>query len=63
MGGEDFSIYQKKIPGVFAHVGGAVNGVYSSLHTDKTLVDEEVLKYGIEFLVKYVFEYLREIQK
>lgn len=63
MGGEDFSIYQKTIPGVFAHVGGAVNGVYSNLHTDKTLINEEVLKYGVEFLINYAFQYLSEEDK
>lgn len=63
MGGEDFSIYQKKIPGVFAHIGGAVDGVYRDLHTDKTLINEEVLKYGVEFLIKYAFEYLGETDK
>lgn len=63
MGGEDFSIYQKTIPGVFAHVGGAVDGVYRNLHTDKTLINEEVLKYGVEFLINYAFEYLSEHDK
>jgi len=63
MGGEDFSIYQKNIPGVFAHVGGAVDGVYRNLHTDKTLVNEEVLKYGVEFLINYAFQYLSEDDK
>jgi amidohydrolase len=63
MGGEDFSIYQKKIPGVFVHVGSAVNGIYRNLHTDKTLMNEEVLKYGVEFLINYAFEYLSEADK
>ncbi|AQR94066.1 M20 metallopeptidase family protein [Clostridium saccharoperbutylacetonicum] len=63
MGGEDFSIYQKTIPGVFAHVGGAVDGVYRNLHTDKTLINEEVLRYGVEFLINYAFEYLSEHDK
>ena len=63
MGGEDFSIYQKKIPGVFAHVGSAVDGIYRNLHTDKTLMNEEVLKYGVEFLINYAFEYLSEADK
>lgn len=63
MGGEDFSIYQKTIPGVFAHVGGAVDGVYRNLHTDKTLINEEVLKYGVEFFINYAFKYLSEDDK
>ncbi len=63
MGGEDFSIYQKTIPGVFAHVGGAVDGIYRNLHTDKTLINEEVLRYGVEFLINYTFKYLSEDDK
>lgn len=60
MGGEDFSLYQEKIPGVFVHVGGVSDGVYRPQHTDKTLVDEKVLAYGLEFFLNYVFEYLNE---
>ncbi|MBC2478602.1 amidohydrolase, partial [Clostridium beijerinckii] len=45
------------------HVGGAVDGVYRNLHTDKTLINEEVLKYGVEFLINYAFEYLSEHDK
>lgn len=63
MGGEDFSTYQKTIPGVFAHVGGAVDGIYRNLHTDKTLINEEVLRYGVEFLINYTFKYLSEDDK
>ncbi|HAH63511.1 MAG TPA: amidohydrolase [Treponema sp.] len=60
MGGEDFALYQKFIPGTFIHVGAAVNEKYTVGHTNKTIVDEGVLKYGVEFLINYVFEYLNE---
>lgn len=60
MGGEDFSVYQKKIPGVFLHLGGAVGGIYRALHTDKTYVDDQVLAIGEEFLLRYIFAYLNE---
>lgn len=60
MGGEDFSLYQEKIPGVFVHVGGVTDGVYRPQHTDKTLVDEKVLLYGLEFLLAYAFDYLND---
>lgn len=59
MGGEDFSLYQKKIPGTFVHIGGAVNGVYHAEHTDKTLVDDGVLALGVEFFIRYVIAYFR----
>ena len=55
--GEDFAYYQKKIPGVMIHIGGAVNGEYLPLHTSKTMVDERVLAIGVSFLVRYVFAY------
>lgn len=60
MGGEDFSVYQKRIPGVFMHLGGAVDGVYRALHTDKTYVDDRVLAIGEEFLLRYIFAYLNQ---
>ena len=60
MGGEDFSLYQKKIPGVFISLGGVTDGVYRPQHTAKTLVDEKILAYGLEFYLNYVFEYLNE---
>lgn len=60
MGGEDFSLYQKKIPGVFISFGGVTDGVYRPQHTAKTLVDEKILAYGLEFYLNYVFEYLNE---
>jgi len=63
MGGEDFALYQTKIAGVFAHVGGVIDKNYGVLHTDTTLVDEEVLKYGVEFLVQYAVTYLNETIK
>lgn len=55
--GEDFAYYQKKIPGVMIHIGGAVNGEYLPLHTSKTMVDEKVLAIGVSFLMRYVFAY------
>ena len=60
MGGEDFSRYQEKIPGVFVHVGAISDGNYRAHHTDKTDFDERVLTYGLEFALSYVFDYLNE---
>ena len=58
MSGEDFAQYQKEIPGVFIHIGGAVNGEYRVLHTSKTMVDDGVLPLGIRFLLCYIREFL-----
>ena len=55
MSGEDFALYQEKIPGTYIHIGGAVNGDYKLLHTSTTCVDDGILPIGIEFLVNYVF--------
>ena len=55
MSGEDFAMYQTKIPGTFIRIGAAVNGVHHPLHTSKTFADERVLKYGVEFLLRYIF--------
>ena len=55
MSGEDFSFYQRDIPGVFIRIGGAVNGNYHALHTEKMLVDDRTLLYGEEFMLRYVF--------
>lgn len=57
MGGEDFSYYQKRIPGTFAFIGAAKEGEYGKLHTETTLPLEEILKYGVEFFLTYVFAY------
>ena len=58
MTGEDFALYQKKISGTYIHIGGAVNSEYRALHTSKTYVDDSILPIGIEFLIRYVFEFL-----
>jgi len=58
MGGEDFSLYQQKSPGVFVWIGAAKEGNYELHHTEKTLMDEECLKYGEELLLYYIFDYL-----
>lgn len=60
VGGENFSRFQIRIPGVYLHVVGAVDGNYRPQHTDKTLVNEKVLAYGLEFLLNYAFDYLNE---
>jgi amidohydrolase len=63
MGGEDFSRYQLHAPGVFISVGAARDGVYEQGHTDKTLMDDESLKYGEKLLLYYVLDYLNESQE
>lgn len=57
MSGEDFALFQKSIPGVYIHIGGATKGLYRVLHTSKTCVDDRILPIGIEFLIRYVFAF------
>lgn len=59
-GGENFSRFQEKIPGVFIHIGAITNGVYRAHHTDKTDFDEKVLADGLEFLLEYALDFLSE---
>lgn len=59
MGGEDFSVYQKTIPGVFLHVGGVSDGQYGALHTDVTNFDESALRIGTEYLLSYIWDFLK----
>lgn len=60
MGGEDFSRYQKQIPGVFLHLGGVSDGNYGVLHTEKTNFDEKALCIGVEYLLNYIDEFFKE---
>lgn len=63
MSGEDFALFQKTIPGIFIHIGGAVNNEYRVLHTSKTCVDDKILPIGIEFLLRYVAAYFAAPEK
>ena len=58
MSGEDFSVYQKTIPGVFLHMGGVSDGKYGALHTDVTNFDERALGIGTEYLLSYIWNFL-----
>lgn len=60
--GEDFSIYQTKIPGTFAFVGGgnAKKGLIYPNHHDKFDIDERVLADGACLHAAYTMEHLGE---
>lgn len=59
--GEDFSIYQTKIPGTFAFVGGgnAEKGLIYPNHHDKFDIDERVLVDGACLHAAYALEHLK----
>lgn len=61
-GGENFSRFQQKIPGVFIHVGAAPEnhpeGVYGNAHTPDVVFSEQALPNGVELFLEYIFDYL-----
>ena len=57
---EDFSLYQKKIPGVFYFLGGSnfEKGIVSFPHTQNFAVDENCIKTGINYFSSLMYESL-----
>lgn len=60
MGGEDFAIYQEKIPGVFLWlgVGNPAQGIVHQWHNPKFDADEEALQYGAGALAQLAYDYM-----
>lgn len=60
MGAEDFSEYQKKIPGMFywLGVGNHQKGITAGLHTAEYDVDEDCLVTGVVAMTSLVWDYL-----
>jgi amidohydrolase len=61
LAGEDFSYYQRKVPGAFVFIGAGnqQNGVVYSHHHPKFDIDEGALSYGVEIMIRSIFHYLR----
>jgi amidohydrolase len=60
MGGEDFSFYQKVIPGFFywLGVGNEKRGITAALHTPEYDADEDSLVTGVKAMTNLVLDYL-----
>lgn len=60
MGAEDFSLYQKAIPGFFYFlgVGNKAKGITAMIHTPEFDVDEESLVVGVRLMSNVLFDYL-----
>jgi amidohydrolase len=60
MGAEDFSYYQKEIPGFFFWLGVAnkQKGITAGLHTADFDVDEQALDHGVKMMSNIVLDYL-----
>lgn len=64
--GEDFSIYQKRIPGVFVFVGAGNEEIGRDYpnHNDKFNIDERAVLISTELYVAYALEAInKEIKK
>jgi amidohydrolase len=60
MGGEDFSAYQQRSPGVFAFVGAgnADAGIVHPHHHPRFQIDERSLSLGVRYLTAATLELL-----
>jgi amidohydrolase len=60
MGAEDFSYYQKVIPGFFYFlgVGNQAKGITAQIHTPEFDVDEESLVIGVKTMANVLLDYL-----
>jgi amidohydrolase len=60
MGAEDFSMYQKVIPGFFYFlgVGNKSKGITAMIHTPEFDVDEESLVIGVKMMSNVLLDYL-----
>jgi amidohydrolase len=60
MGAEDFSYYQKEIPGFFFWLGVAnkQKGITAGLHTADFDLDEQALDHGVKMMANIVLDYL-----
>ncbi|WHY89256.1 M20 family metallopeptidase [Neobacillus cucumis] len=54
MGGEDFSFYQKEVPGCYVWLGSGneEKGIQYGWHHPKFMVDEEAIKIGVHLMVR-----------
>jgi amidohydrolase len=61
MGGEDFSYYQRQIPGFFYFlgVGNRAKGITAGWHTPEFDVDEKCLVVGVKVMSNVLLDYLR----
>lgn len=59
MGGEDFAKYLLNIPGCFLLLGAAGKKGKIAQHNEKFDIDEDALKLGVEYFVKYAIKYLK----
>jgi amidohydrolase len=61
-GGEDFSLYLEKVPGVFLWLGAMSEeeGVTHQQHSDRFNINEDALEIGTTLYVQYALDFLNE---
>jgi amidohydrolase len=61
MGAEDFSYYQKEVPGVFFFLGvrNEARNITAMVHTEYFDIDEDTLQLGVRAMSATVFDYLQ----
>ncbi|NLW42759.1 MAG: amidohydrolase [Tissierellia bacterium] len=59
MGGEDFAKYLLNIPGCLMFLGGKMPHEDAPHHNSKFMIEEDVLKTGAEYFVKYALEFIK----
>lgn len=64
MGGEDFSLFQKEVPGVMFWLGvrNEARGITSGLHTANFDIDEAALPVGVKTAAAILLDYLKKNQ-
>lgn len=62
MGGEDFSFFMQKVPGVFGFIGSRnpEKGLVYTNHHEKYTVDEDVLKRGAAVYAQFAYDFLEK---
>jgi len=62
MGGDDFALYQKVVPGCYAWLGSGnkEKGIEYSWHHPKFMVDEDAIKIGIQWMVHTAISLLED---
>lgn len=62
MGAEDFSYFQKEMPGFFYFLGvrNEAKGIVHAVHTPEFDVDERCLPFGVNVMANVVLDYLRK---
>ncbi|PKB15585.1 amidohydrolase [Flavobacterium sp. 5] len=66
-GAEDFSFFQKKVPGMYFFIGGLPKGADSKTsgphHTSQFIIDDKALKTGLKSLSNLVLDYMEMTKK